>query len=68
MKKVNREEEYKQYKIKARLTVDVEFDLLDCYKPTKDTIRYVVEEDLKEAGYDDVDVVVRKAEIKEIEE
>ena len=56
----------KQYKIKAKLVIDLETDLEDEERPTEETVKFLIDEDLQDLGYDINQIKVKKIDIEEI--
>lgn len=42
----------KRYKLKSTILISIETDLEDAETPTGETIRFLIEEDLQDLGYD----------------
>lgn len=42
----------KRYKLKSTILISIETDLEDAETPTSETIRFLIEEDLQDLGYD----------------
>lgn len=55
-----------RYKIKSTLIIDIETDLEDTERPSEDTIKFLVTEDLLDSGYDVNNADVKKFEIEEV--
>lgn len=57
----------KKYKIKSIIIIDIETDLEDAETPSSETIKFLIEEDLQDLGYDINDTKVTDFKLEEMD-